>query len=299
MTLVDYSDRPSSLSEEESEVDTVPVHPRQRDLRATAGGARLEQLLSSSRGITEVLDGISGLSWASSLQRDEPTDPTAPYWLNSWFPALDGLSLAAILKLYNPRLFIEVGSGNSTKFARKAITEHKLQTQIVSIDPSPRAEIDALCDRIIRTPLEDADYPAIFNNLQVRDVVFVDSSHRSIMNSDVTVFFTEILPALAPGVIYGMHDIFLPDDYPQGWSDRYYNEAYLLAMYLLGGAAGDSVLFPGSYVVCSPRYRAHLLAMGQKIGLPDLPELGAGCFWMRRPSKRSRNWIGRVLSRDR
>ena len=65
--------------------------------------------------------------------------------------------------------------------------------------------------------------------LSAGDMVFIDNSHRAFQNSDVTVFFTEVLPALPAGVAYGIHDIFLPDDYPAGWSDRFYNEQYLLA----------------------------------------------------------------------
>ena len=49
-----------------------------------------------------------------------------------------------------PRRFIEIGSGNSTKFARRAIRDHWLNTSIVSIDPFPRSEIDAICDEVVR-----------------------------------------------------------------------------------------------------------------------------------------------------
>ena len=41
------------------------------------------------------------------------------------------------------RQMLEIGSGNSTKFARRAIRDHRLCTRITSIDPHPRAEIDA------------------------------------------------------------------------------------------------------------------------------------------------------------
>ena len=50
-----------------------------------------------------------------------------------------------------------------------------------------------------------------------------------------TVFFTEILPALPPGTLVGVHDIFLPADYPVAWLDLYLSEQYLLACWLLGG----------------------------------------------------------------
>jgi hypothetical protein len=99
-------------------------------------------------------------------------------------------------------------------------------------------------------------------------------------------------PGLASGVIYGLHDIFLPDDYHEEWSSRYYNEQYLLAAYLLGGSAGDSILFPASFVARERSFRDRLMAIGGKFGLENLPDLGAGCFWMQRASR-----LRRVLAR--
>jgi hypothetical protein len=43
----------------------------------------------------------------------------------------------------------------------------------------------------------------------------------------------DILPRIRPGVIVGFHDIFLPFDYPASWSNRFYNEQYLLGSYIL------------------------------------------------------------------
>ena len=40
---------------------------------------------------------------------------------------------------------MQIGSGNSTKIARKAINDQKLKTKITSIDPHPRIEIDLIC----------------------------------------------------------------------------------------------------------------------------------------------------------
>ena len=57
----------------------------------------------------------------------------------------------------DPATFLEVGSGNSTKFARRAIEDHGLRTRIVSIDPEPWAEIDGLCDEVLRAPAEEVD----------------------------------------------------------------------------------------------------------------------------------------------
>ncbi len=76
---------------------------------------------------------------------------------------------------------------------------------------------------------------ALFRELQAGDVLFIDSSHRCFMNSDVTVLFLEVLPNLPPGVLVQVHDIFIPYDYPREWVERYYAEQYLLSCYLLLG----------------------------------------------------------------
>src|SRR5262249_13315340 len=139
--------------------------------------------------------------------RGDPADG-APYWDNGWLPPLDALGLYGFLAEHNPRRYVEVGSGNSTRFARRAIADPRLSTRITSIDPAPRAHIDPLCDVVVRQPLERADL-GLFADLAAGDVVFLDGSHRAFMGSDVTVFFFEVLPRLPAGVLVHVHDIVL------------------------------------------------------------------------------------------
>jgi hypothetical protein len=159
-----------------------------------------------------------------------------PHWINDWLPAFDAFSIYCYLALRNPAIYLEIGSGTSTKFARQAISDHGLRTRIISIDPHPRSEIDALCDEVIRSPLEESPLER-FAELVSGDILFFDGSHRSFQNSDATVFFTEIVPTIRAGVLAGVHDIFLPDDYPVAWLPRFYSEQYLLACWLLAGDA--------------------------------------------------------------
>ncbi len=114
-----------------------------------------------------------------------------------------------LLALHNPSVYVEVGSGNSTKFARRAVQDHGLRTRIVSIDPYPRREVDAICDEVIRHPCEDMDM-TFFADLPGDAMLFVDNSHRSFQNSDVTVFFMEILPVLRHGHDLGPARHLLP-----------------------------------------------------------------------------------------
>jgi len=189
---------------------------------------------------------------------------------------LDGVAFAAFLGP-ETRQVLEIGSGNSTKFLRHLIGALGLETRIVSIDPFPRAECDALCDTVIREPLETVDL-ALFDDLHPGDVVFFDGSHRCFMNSDVTAFFLDVLPRIPSGVAIGVHDIFLPDDYPEEWAERYYSEQYVLAAWLLGAEGRYRVTLP-AYWVSRNRERLDLDAIADSLGCPR--ERFDGCsFWI-------------------
>jgi len=206
-----------------------------------------------------------------------PAQSQDPCWHNLMIPELDSVALYSFLCLNNPRKYYEIGSGSSTKFARRAITEYGLQTKIVSIDPEPRAEIDPICDRVIRERLEDLDIN-IFDDLQTDDVLFVDGSHRSCMNSDVTVLFLDVIPRLASGVLVEIHDIFLPYDYLSEWKERYYSEQYLLATYILAEGNKLDIVLPNWFVSVDAELSAVLAPLWNLLGM----DKGYGSsFWLR------------------
>jgi hypothetical protein len=208
----------------------------------------LYQIINQNRAVyqkhaTDMLE-LSDVFQNIKLSKDEHND-NEPAWNNGFFPGLDMVALYSFLKNYNPKNFIEIGSGNSTKMARKAIEDYKLHTKITSIDPFPRANIDHLADEVLRMPLEDVEnYAFITNHLAENDILFIDNSHRVLPNSDVTVCFLELIPQLQPGVIVHIHDIYLPYDYPQNMCDRFYSEQYMLATLLLANPKRYQVLFP-------------------------------------------------------
>lgn len=202
-----------------------------------------------------------------------------PHWINGWLPGLDGVTLYGFLAREKPRRYVEVGSGNSTKFARRAISDHALPTSIISIDPCPRAEIDELCDQVIRRPLETVPLD-LFDALEPNDILLVDSSHRVFMNSDVTAVFLDVLPRLKPGVLVAIHDVTLPYDYPAGWSDRYYSEQYLLAAYLLARGQWLDIELANAFVSDDPELRAVLSPLWSRRELAGVEKHG-GLFWLR------------------
>lgn len=173
--------------------------------------------------------------------------PLAAAWTGGAICAFDALALYAMVQKHAPKTYLEIGSGMTTCFARQAIKDAGLKTKIISIDPQPRGDVDAICDEVIRNGLETSDLTA-FDRLEAGDILFFDGSHRSFMNSDVTVFFIDVLPRIKPGVIVHIHDINLPWDYPDSFKYWYWNEQYMLAIYLMMGREQLNPLFPTTWV---------------------------------------------------
>jgi hypothetical protein len=247
-----------------------PAHP-ELDTLLGAGRARYEEILTA---LGDIQADFAQVPLGGSYET------RTPFWLNAWFPPLDAMVLTGILRAHDPALFVEIGSGMSTKVARRAITTYGLRAKLISIDPQPRNQVDALCDQVIREPLERCQVE-IFQGLKAGDILFLDSSHRAFQGSDVTVFFLEILPRLAPGVIVHLHDIYLPFDYISGHVPRLWNEQYMLATALLFGGDAFEILFPCWYVGRDPQLSAQAATLLRKGPLEGVDLYGAS-FWMRK-----------------
>jgi len=221
------------------------------------------------------------LSYSENLHAITQTqDATAPHWNNGFLPGLDIIGIYAIIAKYKPSKYLEVGSGNSTKVAFKAKSEKSPGTEIISVDPYPRAEIDAISDRVIRKRFEDIEEDLI-SDLQSGDVLFIDNSHVILPNSDAMVFFMETLPQVKPGVIIHIHDIYLPYDYPQYMCDRAYNEQYGLAFYLLAAPEKFDILMPNFFVSKDKELSSILQPFWNHPNLNNVEKHG-GSFWFRK-----------------
>lgn len=219
--------------------------------------AGLVQLFSHwGEDYRQIIRELRGLHTFLAAIRPDFSSETAPEpgWVGGPFTALDLALLYYFVYRFQPHTYLEIGSGVSTCFARRAIQDHRLPSRIVSIDPDPRASIDAICDEVIRYGLETVDL-SIFRTLEAGDIVFMDGTHRSFMNSDVTVFMLDVLPLLKPGVVIHIHDILLPDDYPPSFKNWYWNEQYMLATYLLAASERIQVLMPSYFVAKQPSLR--------------------------------------------
>jgi Methyltransferase domain len=220
---------------------------------------------------------VSAAFYTIKKEKDEENS-LKPTWNNGFLPGLDIMVLYTMLGWKKPNHYIEVGSGNSTKVVAKAIEDFKLLTQITSIDPFPRAEIDTLAHKIIREPFENIDFSFIFK-LEPNDIVFIDNSHRVLPNSDAMVFFMEVLPMLPKGVIVHIHDIYLPYDYPQFMCARFYSEQYHLAAFIMANPKRYRTIMP-NYFVSEDKELSDIIApVFQHSNLKDVEKHG-GSYWL-------------------
>lgn len=239
-----------------------PPHPRMTEILSRSRGRYREHLQT----IANVRTDLEKIPISSARQSE-------PQWKNGWFEGLDAAFLYAIVKR-GTRRYIEVGSGMSTKFVRKA----SRTVHVTSIDPSPRSEIDVLCNRVLRVPVENIDL-AVFDELERDDILFVDNSHCVFQNSDVVAIMLDVLPRLKDGVLVHFHDIFLPFDYPPEWATRFYSEQYLLAAWLLADGPHLSIEFPSFFICHDPELRPILSSLWGG-PLARVAKHG-GSFWVR------------------
>ena len=216
--------------------------------------------------------------FAEIKDQQHETDTTKPTWNNGFLPGLDVVGIYTMLAEYKPSTYVEIGSGNSTKVAYKAKQDQQLNTKIVSIDPMPRAEIDALTDKLIRKPFENIDFSFLYD-LKENDILFVDNSHRILPNSDSMVFYMEILPRLKKGVIVHIHDIYIPYDYPQFMCDRFYSEQYGLAMYLLANPSKYKTLLPNYFISEDKELSSHIESIWDTASTKNIERHG-GSYWI-------------------
>lgn len=200
------------------------------------------------------LDALESLG-ADLLKIAADAAAPQPRWNQDWFCGLDAAMLYTLIRARAPQRVIEIGSGHSTRFARRAIADGGLGAEFTAIDPQPRADLSQLDIRFERCALQQADR-ALFDTLGAGDVLFVDSSHILMPGSDVELVLTEILPRLPAGVLVHFHDIFLPESYPASWEWRGYNEQSAVAGLMLNG--GWRIVFASHYA--ASRFRDRLAA---------------------------------------
>ncbi|WP_300299161.1 class I SAM-dependent methyltransferase [Ferrovibrio sp.] len=204
-------------------------------LRQPVYEAVAEQFATCEPVFRDLLDEAD--SHADALDRiamERASGQNGPRFDQDWFPTLDAVAAYTLVRRLRPARIVEVGSGHSTRFLARAVADAALPTDITAIDPQPRATLAGLPIRFVPAVVQTAD-PAIFAALRPGDILFIDSSHILLPGTDVDWLFSRVLPRLPAGVAVHIHDIFLPDDYPESWAWRGYNEQQAVPPMLIGG----------------------------------------------------------------
>jgi predicted O-methyltransferase YrrM len=240
---------------------------------ATPYAAVLERMQAGDDGVAAL---IMEISKHLAVFRDFGLEPQDPLWTGSIFPPLDGAAAYTLARKFRPAKILEIGSGNSTHFLARALRDGGIAGKITCIDPAPRRALDGLGVEFIQRLLREED-ASLCAGLGENDILFIDSSHIMLPGMDVDIQFNRLFPALAPGVIVHVHDIFLPWDYPARWRARFYSEQNALIGWILSGYF--DVVFPGHYAL-----RAHGALLEAELGrhFPPLAIQKSGSLWLRR-----------------
>lgn len=196
---------------------------------------------------------------------------------NSQIAGADPFVLYAFVRERRPQRIVEVGSGYSTLVTARAVRENG-QGEIFCVEPYPRDFLPRAVEgigTILRQQVQSVDM-AIFDALELGDILFIDSTHVSRIGSDVNHLVLEVLPRLAPGVLVHIHDIFIPYEYPESWIKNYnffWNEQYLVQAYLSGNQ-DYTVRFCVSYMGLKHLDAMQTVFPGYRRGL------GGGSLWI-------------------
>jgi hypothetical protein len=211
-------------------------------------GSMLRRPLSQDRilpginyNIEEQLKILKGFAYSEELT-DIPSsrvDDLTFDLSNIFFGGGDANYWYNLIRLKKPARIFEIGSGNSTLLAIKAIQRNQeelpgYKCKHLCIEPFEMQWLEDIGVTVLRQCVEDID-KTIFNELASGDILFIDSSHIIRPQGDVLFEYLELIPSLKKGVIVHIHDIFTPRDYLERWvvdEVRFWNEQYLLEAFL-------------------------------------------------------------------
>jgi Methyltransferase domain len=221
-------------------------------------------------------DRLAGLARYAEAFAAIGRDPApAPRWTQDWFPRLDAAMAYALTRDHRPRRIVEVGAGHSTRFFCRAVTDGGLDTVVLAIDPEPRAAPgDLPFLRLLAMPVQRTGLE-VFRGLAAGDILSIDSGHVLMPGSDVDFLLNAVLPALPPGVLVQVHDVFLPDPYPADWDWRGYNEQSAIAPLILLG--GWQIVFASRYAATR---LADAVAKSAVAVLPLMPGAFESSLWL-------------------
>lgn len=237
---------------------------------------RLDEQLAMAREISPFLPELR------DVPVQPPMDSSTFAWKNNFWENADALVQYGLVRARKPARYVEIGCGWSSLLLKQALARNAAEgrpARVTLIEPYPSAAIFRHLPpewQVHKTILQRAPFE-LFEQLEAGDFLFYDGSHCSKVGSDVNWFFFKILPRLRPGVIIHIHDISLPDEYPQPWifeRGQTWNEQYVLQAFLMHNSAYK--------ILIANRYLFHQRAKELETLYHKLQPVYGSSFWMQK-----------------
>lgn len=183
--------------------------------------------------------------------KESKTESTRFYLNNDFYPYLDAICLYCMIRTARPQQIIEIGSGYSSALmidTNELYFSNKIKLEFIEPNPERLFSLIKKEDKnqhtIFLKNVQDCRLEH-FLSLKENDILFIDSSHVSKIDSDLNYILFEILPRLNKGVLIHFHDIFYPFEYPKEfiYNGMFFNENYLLRAFLEYNSAFKIVFF--------------------------------------------------------
>lgn len=158
--------------------------------------------------------------------------------VNGGLSQIDAFVLYAMIRNKRPKIFIEIGSGESTKISLTALRKNEdegVVCHFTAIEPFPKKFLKEIRNnnfKLIESNVQDID----IEFLSQADILFIDSSHVAKIGSDVNYEILNIVPRLKVGSLVHWHDIMIPIDYSKVWiesGNMFWNESYMVHAFML------------------------------------------------------------------
>lgn len=192
-------------------------------------------------GFFKRVSPCGGIDWNTLEQKRHLTDVFSRYIGEikpdhslKMLSSIDSVVYYSMIRSYEPRKIIEIGSGESTRYAALAHRTNNSPCELVCIEPYPDDGLLKGLDgvaRLIQKKVQDVG----IGEFEGCDMLFIDSSHVVKMGSDVLWEILEVLPHLKKGCLIHWHDIFMPGEYPEEFVKNriFWSEQYLLRAFLM------------------------------------------------------------------
>ena len=180
-----------------------------------------------------VVDQLSNMKLIFPKYLSEYTPP-----VNLGLSQVDAFILYAMIRNKKPKVLIEIGSGESTRISLEALSRNAdegVACHFTAIEPFPKTFLKEIRNKnfeLIESKVQDVDLRVFAD----ADILFIDSSHVSKIDSDVNYEILNIVPQLKVGSFVHWHDIMIPMDYPKAWiesGNMFWNESYMVHAFML------------------------------------------------------------------